>query len=424
MFELGANTLLLILLACLFFLFIFALMFSFAQFIPHFLLATYFLLPLVYNLTGTAPLPLTTVFVLLFGPVALWHSDKRLLASFVVFFIYIVTVILTSMMNDVSMIEHRTAFIPLIIAFVCIISLSGYSAENILPSFTKIIIYWIILNSIFSILQLAFGNSFYLISTTGKAAMVLGVERGYGLIGMATQVGVTFCLGVPLIASLLLSKRRKILLSILFFLSLAGLVSSFSRGAILGTYVALVFLLLFHKKYKLIFLSIMMGLVCYGAYSVVMAFLPENYSHFFQGKDGSATARLPFTLMAFKMFLDRPLTGFGFGGFAEYCVKYGSQIHIEAHNTYAQVLVEFGIFGFILFIFVIATALKGYLSYLKQGKSSLLKVQASGYLAALIAILFDALVHCFEWNLIFWIPVLLGYLMGHLQRSEGRAIQV
>jgi hypothetical protein len=395
--------------------------FAFANYIPHFLISVYFVLPLFYKLAHLKDLSLTTVFVLLMGPVILWRSNPNVIASFWPVAIYLIMVIITSLANNVSMWENKSAFMPLTVALLSAVSLSNRDVEKRIRIFTYVIIGWIAINSVFSILQLTLGKAFYFISATNQKTSVLGVERGYGLIGMATEVGVTFCLGVPLIGTLLLDdKRRKPLLFILFILGSIGLIAAFSRGAIFGVSIAVFSLLLFHKKYKLLATYFVAGVLLYTTYSALMLLLPDNYSSFLQGKDGSASARVPFTMLALKMFADRPLTGFGFGGFSEYCTQYGSKIHIEAHNTYAQVLVEYGLIGFLSFLFVIGRSVKGFLAYIRTGASAEIRVLAIGYLSALVAILIDATVHCFEWNLVLWVPVMFGYLMQYLKNNEAR----
>ncbi len=118
------------------------------------------------------------------------------------------------------------------------------------------------------------------------------------------------------------------------------------------------------------------------------------------------------------MFLEKPIFGFGLGGYNQYCTNYGSPLHIEAHNTYIQVLVEYGIFGLGLFIFCIFNSITAYTRYIKHSNSPELVATAAGFLCALIAILIDSSVHCFEWNLNLWLPLSMGYIFHSLKRRE------
>lgn len=402
----------------LFFLFLLYLMFAFSNHIPHILVATYFFLPLVYKLASLNPLPLTTVFTLLLGPIVLWRSRKTAMIYLWPVAIYLILVMITSYINNVPLLENKSALIPIIIATLCMLSFSdGEDAPRHFLGFTWLIIGWIVVNTVFSILQMVKGQSFYLISATAVAGKVGSgkIQRGYGLIGMATQVGINFCLGVPLSGAFLFERerRRKYLQYAIFALCVVGLVLSFSRGAIFGVFLSLLFLLLLHKRIKLLVIYLLLAGTLAVSYQGVVNLLPDTYSHFFLGKDDSAGGRIPYVMIGLRMFGDRPITGFGFGGFSEQCIRYGSRIHLEAHNTYIQVLVEYGLLGLPAFLLMIALSANGYIGYIRKGRSQTMRTLCIGYFAALIALVVNALVHCMEWNLIFWLPVVFGYLMRH-----------
>lgn len=395
------------------------LMFKFANFIPHILVATYFVLPLFYTLTHLPRLPLTTIFTLLLGPVVLWHSQKRAIRCLWTIPLYLLTVMFTSAINGVDLFEIKSVLIPIIISTLCMLSLSRDTpTAKGLTSFAYLIVGWISVNSMFSIFQIFLGRDFYVISAT-ESTTVDSIQRGYGLIGMATQVGINFCLGVPLLTALLFDKhRKKLLLFPVFVLNVTGLLLSFSRGAIVGTILAISFVLYLHKRQKLLVACLVIGIASVFIYSSAIQLLPQNQQRFVQGKDGSAGARLPYVQIGLRMFADRPLTGWGYGGFSENCMRYGSPIKLEAHNTFVQVLVEYGILGFIAFLTMIGLSIRGYLGYIREGNSPAMRTLSIGFLAALIAIALDGLVHCLEWNLVFWLPVVSGFLMQHHRRLE------
>jgi hypothetical protein len=420
MFAALTDNYLLVLGGAVFFLCLLYLMFIFTNYIPHVLIATYFGLPLVYKLTGLDPLPLTTAFTVLLGPIVLWRSKKVVLIYLWPVACYLVMVFTTSVINHVPILENKSALVPIIITTLCMLSFSKEQyAPNRLQGFTYLIIGWIILNSIFSILQMFKGQSFYLISAT-KEGKVGEIQRGYGLIGMATQVGINFCLGVPLVGALLFEKggKRRLFLYLVFAVSMIGLVLSFSRGAFLGVFVSFFFMMLLHRRAKLLVVYLLLAGTLIVSYSSAMTFLPAKYGHFFLGKDDSAGGRMPYVKIGLKMFADRPFTGFGYGGFTEQCVRYGSRIKIEAHNTYVQVLVEYGILGLSAFLLMILFSARGYIGYIRQGRSPTLRTLCVGYFAALIALAINAVVHCIEWNLIFWLVVIFGFLMRHHRLAE------
>jgi O-antigen ligase len=417
-----ADNYLFVLVGAVFLVFLPYLMFVFYKFIPHVLVTTYFGLPLVYKLANLKPLPLTTVFTLLFGPIVLFRARKAALIYLWPIAYYLVLVVVSSVINDVSIIENKSALIPIVIAVLCMLSFSSeQDASERLKGFTYLIIAWIVVNSLFSILQILEGKSFYLISVA-EGTSVGQIQRGYGLIGMATQVGINFCMGVPLIGSFLFQKdRKKVFLFIIFAVSLAGLFLSFSRGAILGVFVSLLFLLLLHRRIKLLIICIILAVILVVTYTGITTLLPGKYSHFLLAKDDSARGRFPFVQIGLRMFADHPIAGFGYGGFYEKCIRYGSPIKIEAHNTYIQVLVEYGILGLLAFLLTIGLSALGYIGYIQRGRSPTMRTLGIGYFAAMVALLINALVHCMEWNLIFWLVVIFGLLMRHylaLERHE------
>lgn len=422
-----ADNYLLVLVGAVFLVFLPYLMFVFYKFIPHVLVTTYFGLPLFYKLANLKALPLTTIFTLLFGPIVLFRARKAVLIYIWPVAFYLVLVVVTSFINNVSLIENKSALIPIVIAVLCMLSFSsGRNASERLKGFTYLIIAWIVVNSLFSILQIVEGKGFYLISVE-EGTSVAQIQRGYGLIGMATQVGINFCMGVPLIGSFLFqNERKKFLLFIVFAVSMAGLFLSFSRGAILGVFVSLLFLLVLHKRMKLLIICIILAGTLIITYTGITTFLPGKYSYFFLAKDDSAQARLPFVNIGLRMFADHPFTGFGYGGFYEKCIRYGSRMKVEAHNTFIQVLVESGILGLLAFLLTIGLSAFGYLRYIQRGRSPTMRTLSIGYFAAMVALLINALVHCMEWNLIFWLVVIFGFLMRHhlaLERHKQENIQ-
>jgi O-antigen ligase len=411
--EIFVNKEILMLAGTLFFLALLFLVFFYSDFIPHFLVAIYFSLPLAYKYLEVKSLPLTTVFTIIFGPIVFLRASRQTIFLFWPVGFYILIVIFSSIANGVSIWEIKSYFITIIITFLCTISLDS-SKLPVMRQFNNVIIVWIILNACFSILQIFGGKNFYLISVEAGTE-IAGIERGYGLIGMATQIGVNFCLGVPLIAATLLKRSsHKWIYRLLFIISIIGLVLTFSRGAIIGTLTALFVLYLCYKKQNILILSIIIILLIFFFYKIIMFFLPTEYSNFLQGYDSSAASRLPFTQVGLRMFSEKPLIGFGFGGFWKYCVQYGSHYHVEAHNTYMQVLVEYGILGLGFFLVALAKSMQAYIQYFNNGLSSELREFSLGYLCALIAIMINGLVHCFEWNLILWLPMVLGYKFASL----------
>jgi O-antigen ligase len=415
MMEFLSNHEILAIAAVVFVMALFWMMFAFPYYIPHFLILTYFFLPVTYNLLNIQALPLTTVFVALFGPIIFFHASRKNLGFFTPIAIYLAIVIVSSIINSVNLWEMKSTLITALVSTMCVIALENSHPDK-LKQFFGVIIGWILINTIFSVLQLTLGGSFYLISAEDGTEIGY-IQRGYGLIGMATQVGANYCLGVPLMCAWLL-ERYSLKMLFLFIFSYLGLILAFSRGAIIGTTCAILLLLYLYKRWRLLNICLIIAFIALIGFSSLMAFLPDKYSYFFKGEDASAASRLPFTVVGLRMFQVKPFLGFGSGGFYEYCTKYGSSLHVEAHNTYLQVLVEYGFLGLSAFLFCIFKSIKAYMRYIQDGGSNELRAVAAGFLCSLIAILINGFVHCFEWNITFWLPLLSGYIFYSLRNRE------
>jgi O-antigen ligase len=83
----------------------------------------------------------------------------------------------------------------------------------------------------------------------------------------------------------------------------------------------------------------------------------------------SAECRLSFTYVSWKMFLDRPLLGCGFGQFSDakrpYLADRATALHLEGiryyphHNTFLSLLTETGLIGLALFVAVLVDWTRG-----------------------------------------------------------------
>ena len=392
--------------------------FLFSQYIPHFLFLVYSMLPLFYKMTGLQFLPLSTVFILLFGPVVLLRTRLSALQPLWPVGCYLAIVASSSLLNRVDFWSYKAILIPVLIAVLCYLSMSAKNTDRQLRTFVYVLVTWTVINSAFSILQITRGGSFYLLSDS-QAYELADIRRGYGLVGMATQLGITFCLGIPFLAVWAIDdgKRRKYLW-IFLGASVFGLILAFSRGAVVGLFTSGFLILLLLKKKKLFAFYLVAALIIALSYSSLVLFLPKSYATFFHGKDLSAQGRTVLIGIGFKMFLSHPILGFGAGGFSENITKFGYRYHIEAHNTYVQVLVEYGVLGLFFFLFTVIRSMKGYWAYIKKGHSEVLRRLSIGGLSALTAILINSTVHCFEWHLEFWLAIMLGFLMRNEWRQE------
>lgn len=388
------------------------------KYIPHFLLIVYSTLSLFYALTNIATLPLTTVFVVLFGPVVLLKTSFPAVRRLWPVGLYFGVVILSSGLNDIGLWEHKSMFVPIVITCLCYLPLAESKTEQQVALFVYILIGWATLNTVFSVLQIVKGGAYYFLSS-GQEYELSNVTRGYGMIGMATSLGVVYCISVPFITALALaSTKHKRASRSLLLINIIGLIMSFSRGAILGTYISIFFALFLLKNKKWLTIYSVVTLFIVLSYSAITALFPDQYAIFFQGADSSASGRKLLLQIGIEMFRERPILGFGLGGYTENTIRYGYLIAIEAHNTFIEILVENGIIGLSAFFFVIFRSIKGYLGYIKNGESAIMQTISIGGIASMMAVLVDGYFHSFEWKLELWLPIAFGFLMELFRNRE------
>lgn len=383
----------------------------FSKYVPHLLLSVYSTLTFFYALTNIKDLPLTTIFVMLFGPIILLKTSFRAVRSLWPIALYLGVVILSCGLNGIGLWENKSMFIAIVITCLCCLSLVEDESEQRLALFVDVLIVWATLNSVFSVLQIAKGGAYYFLSA-GQAYEVSNITRGYGMIGMATSLGIVYCVAIPfLVARALTSTKHRSIFLFLLLINMIGLIISFSRGAILGVYVSTFVVLFFSRKKKWLSIYAAATLFFVLSYSAITLLFPDQYSTFFQGGDLSARVRPLLVQIGIEMFRDRPILGFGLGGYMDNVMGYGYLMALEAHNTFIQILVEYGIVGLSTFFLVIFRSIKGYVSYVRHGESEVLRTLSIGGIASMVAVLVDSYFHAFEWRLELWLPITIGFLM-------------
>jgi probable O-glycosylation ligase (exosortase A-associated) len=131
--------------------------------------------------------------------------------------------------------------------------------------------------------------------------------------------------------------------------AMAAVVMTHSRGASLSMGVAMAAIALRSRhKFLVIGLMAILGLLfafmVWDSYSARMSTLSDIEA------EASAYSRVVYTLAALRMWMDYPLFGVGFGttNYIRLAPRYGGTHHV-VHNTYAQMLVDSGIFAFAVY---------------------------------------------------------------------------
>ena len=175
-----------------------------------------------------------------------------------------------------------------------------------------------------------------------------------------------------------------------FLVVFLAVIFSYSRGAALAMVIMLLFNM-FHSPPKLTDALIGMLLIIF-----LVSFVPNPYlerlstiSDIFGGRNGvlgdvSYRGRASEVFTAWLMFIDHPIVGVGVENYPVYYQSYSRRLGLDprieerqAHNLYLQVAAETGLFGILVFGFLLFSMLRGTLDAWRKLKISGLDSQAS-----------------------------------------------
>lgn len=196
---------------------------------------------------------------------------------------------------------------------------------------------------------------------TGGGHIVAGPPKS--MIGDRNHLGVALIMCIPLCFYAYGHGRHKLIrlggLAGLMLFTTAALGTQ-SRGALV-TLGAVTAFLVVRSKQRLP----LMAFVSIAAL-LAFAFLPESWTERMltiteYEEDGSATSRILSWAYAWRIALDYPLTGSGFGAFSDayFAIPYvteGAQLR-ASHSIYYEVLAEHGFIGLFLFFLLFSTAI-------------------------------------------------------------------
>ncbi len=199
----------------------------------------------------------------------------------------------------------------------------------------------------------------------------VGLHYGRARGPMVQSVSYGLYLGICLIALLIwqlrLGRVGKLPLMLLAPILMTGVFLTLTRSVWMGTALALFVLaaLMLQGSWRRLVLSGMVGaalIVALTKSDALLGFEREGSSEYTRS---SAESRASFAYVSWKMFLDRPIFGFGFGQFPEakwpYIDDRSTDLNLEIirplshHNTYLSLLVELGLVGLTLYMLIMAS---------------------------------------------------------------------
>ncbi len=210
-------------------------------------------------------------------------------------------------------------------------------------------------------------------------------------------------LALALLFSPKLKRACRIGLFGVVLLLLYCLLLTFSRGAALGFFVALISILFLSRNLK-ITTSLNIAIILIAIF--LLSPLGGRIIRTFEAGD---PARYVIWQAAFTMIHEHPFLGKGLGTFMDYFPQYVSGLGNQyAHNCYLQIWAESGIFALLAFIiFVFLFILKAIKSFIKNNDFVVLGLTA-GVIGFLVHSFFDTHLYSLQLAVLFW--AMLGML--------------
>lgn len=213
---------------------------------------------------------------------------------------------------------------------------------------------------------------------------------------------------------------RKLLWVGVVLLMIAGIVISFSRAGMLG--LAFVLLLLGYKIRRHRLLLVLAAVL----FVVLLFFLPEAVWERMGtlsrvGKDDSLRWRYKLLLGSWDLFLTHPFTGIGAGNMVLFSYRWINQ-HQVAHNTYLEMLAEFGIGSIVIFGLLVRTTfiyLRGSYKYFADNLRPRLAIIGEGLEVGLLGFLFVSLFLSLHYEYMFWVFLGLAGAMRKMAEDEN-----
>jgi O-antigen ligase len=166
---------------------------------------------------------------------------------------------------------------------------------------------------------------------------------------------------VSIFMSIDLKRKWRFLALGLFIIYFAGVISTFSRSAWVSIFIGLILLILLKKQYKMVFLLLFAGVVALFVFpysKIIISNIFTRLLDIFAGTgEASSRVRLILAMGALHMIFDSYLLGIGFRGFPVVFQQYEYSKHTlavyEPHSVFYAIFAELGLFGFLIYIWIV-----------------------------------------------------------------------
>lgn len=296
--------------------------------------------------------------------------------------------------------------------FSCLfISHGNGTFDKLVRYFFELLLFWIFINSKLSLDKTICLIKFYTLSCLG-IVIKMAIQHTslpedpdrYSIMNFVKIMDPNFLSALFVLPTIilfyrLLHERKAKKTYILFILFVLAILATGSRGGLISVGIGCMILFLkdgsLKKKILFIFLSfiVLMVLAAFEAdkldrYSI------ENLN------DGSNVLRFQLWSVAWDIFMSNPIFGRGANSMLNLGMAYGARINIMVHNTYLEILADYGILGFIMWVAPFILILR------KSVKQKHLLVTS-----ILVATFFCAFFISAQDSAFFWQNIILSYMI-------------
>lgn len=244
--------------------------------------------------------------------------------------------------------------------FSCLfISHGNGTSDKLIRYFYELLIFWIFLNSKLSLNKMVSLIKFYTLSCL-CIVIKMAIQRAtlpedpdrYSIMNFVKMMDPNFLAALFILPTIilfyrLLHERKAKKTYILFILFVLTILATGSRGGLISVAIGCIILFLKDSSLKKKILFIFLSFIVLVTLMVFEADKLDRYS-IENLNDSSNVLRFQLWSVAWDIFMSNPIFGRGANSMLNLGIAYGAPINIMVHNTYLEILVDYGILGFIM----------------------------------------------------------------------------
>lgn len=365
---------------------------------------------------GGKHIPNGQIILATFGPLLLisyffQQQTRARLADLLPLMLLAFAIMASIIWNELPMWQNKSQVLPVVFAILIYISIPGpREARNLVAIFA----FFVTLSSVIGGLQYAGFENMYLPSQLAQVDAG-GRRRGVGLANHFTQTGMYCAAVIPMCLAAVINTKRtvlRILWGTAVVAATAGVMFTTMRAGLGGALIGSLFVLFFGARRYIIPLALA-GVFAVAVMVFAIPTIREAGTSLVEHTitvDDSARIRPKLVEMGIEMWSQSPIFGKGPASLAR---VYGPG---DAHNTYVNLLSDFGLIGLFAFLYALIVAARRLKRATRlRPDERLLYIGIGG---ALISTCVVGIVHTLHYLEEFWLIPALALAAGRL---PGRA---